>query len=276
MEEMSKREKFVDDLKVVGYINDKKSEIKRKEQEKEVYKARAKKIAAKRRKAKQRRKRISAIVAAGLVAFGSYGAKKAYDYNIKPVTLEEALEGGKTLEELGLSQSNLNKLEEIKLQLLDKEDLSREEIQDLGKEIEDFELSIVKDKIKNTLNISNNIQLKPRKEASDSSIVIFSEEGEKNKCLIEDKNYDREIGNFIETIANLQIAKDAYRNGINNRAEILEKYDKSLNEAERFASSEITVTEKGKINMYRTTKADLEKIKENESKKVASREDEGR
>lgn len=276
MEEMSKREKFVDDLKVVGYINDKKSEIKRKEQEKEVYKARAKKIAAKRRKAKQRRKRISAIVAAGLVAFGSYGAKKAYDYNIKPVTLEEALEGGKTLEELGLSQSNLNKLEEIKLQLLDKEDLSREEIQDLGKEIEDFELSIVKDKIKNTLNISNNIQLKPRKEASDSSIVIFTEEGEKNKCLIEDKNYDREIGNFIETIANLQIAKDAYRNGINNRAEILEKYDKSLNEAERFASSEITVTEKGKINMYRTTKADLEKIKENESKKVASREDEGR
>ena len=276
MEEMSKREKFVDDLKVVGYINDKKSEIKRKEQEKEVYKARAKKIAAKRRKAKQRRKRISAIVAAGLVAFGSYGAKKAYDYNIKPVTLEEALEGGKTLEELGLSQSNLNKLEEIKLQLLDKEDLSREEIQDLGEKIENFELSIVKDKIKNTLNISNNIQLKPRKEASDSSIVIFTEEGEKNKCLIEDKNYDREIGNFIETIANLQIAKDAYRNGINNRAEILEKYDKSLNEAERFASSEITVTEKGKINMYRTTKADLEKIKENESKKVASREDEGR
>lgn len=276
MEEMSKREKFVDELKVVNYINDKKSERMREEREKEVYKVKAKRIAAQKRKAKQRRKRISAIVAAGLVAFGSYGAKKAYDYNIKPVTLEEALEGGKTLEELGLSQSNLNKLEEIKLQLLDKEDLSREEIQDLGKEIEDFELSIVKDKIKNTLNISNNIQLKPRKEASDSSIVIFSEEGEKNKCLIEDKNYDREIGNFIETIANLQIAKDAYRNGINNREEILEKYDKSLNEAERFASSEIKVTEKGKMNMYRTTKSDLEKIKENESKKVASREDEGR
>ena len=49
-----------------------------------------------------------------------------------------------------------------------------------------------------------------------------------------------------------------------------------MEQTERFASSEITVNENGKIKCERTTKADLEKIKENESKELASIEDEGR
>lgn len=284
MEEKSRREQFKDEISRNGelkLIDISAGRTKKLEREKEIlkqekYKAREKRIALQKKKAKQRRKRISLILTAGALAFGSYGAKKYYDYNLKPVTIEEALKGGKTLEELGLEQGNIDELNNIKLQLLSQEDLSREDIQKLGQRIENFELEIIKDKLKNSLNISEELRVEPRTDNTDTIIYRVNNGGEIIEGLIEGKDYDIEIGNFIETIANLQTANNGYDNKINNRDEILQKFDKSLYLTERFASSEITRNEKGKIKLNRTTKSDLRREKENESKKVASIEDEGR
>lgn len=283
MEEKSKREKFVDEISEYGelkLIDISIGRAKKLEKEKEIlkqekYKAKAKSIALQKKKAKQRRKRIALILATGAVAFGSYGAKKYYDYNLKPVTIEEALKGGKTLEELGLEQDNIDELNNLKLQLLGKEDLAREDIQKLGQKIENFELEIIKDKIKNSLNISEEIRLEPRTETTATNVYIIGNDGKIAEGLTEGKDYDKEIGDFIETIANLQTANNGYDNKINDRDEILQKFEESLNLTERFASSEIKKDEKGKIKLNKTTKSDLEK-EEKESKKVASIEDEGR
>lgn len=283
MEEKSKREKFVDEISGYGelkLVDISAGRAKKLEREKEIlkqerYKEKTKKIAVQKKKAKQRRKRISLILAAGALAFGSYGAKKYYDYNLKPVTIEEALKGGKTLEELGLEQDNIDELNNIKLQLLGQEDLAREDIQKLGQRIEDFELEIIKDKLKNSLNISEELRVEPRTENTAATIYRVNNGGEIIEGLIEYEDYDREIGDFIETIANLQTANNGYDNKINDRDEILQKFEKSLNLTERFASSEIKKDEKGKIKLNKTTKSDLEK-EEKESKKLASIEDEGR
>lgn len=284
MEEKSRREQFKDEisrngeLKLIdisrpGRIKEEREKEKLKQ---ERYKTKAKIRALQKQKAKLRRKRISLILTAGALAFGSYGAKKFYDYNLKPVTIEEALKGGKTLEELGLEQDNIDELNNIKLQLLSQEDLSRKDIQKLGQRIENFELEIIKDKLKNSLNISEELRVEPKTDTSDTIIYKFNNNGEIIEGLVEGKDYDIEIGDFIESIANLQTANNGYDNKINNRDEILQKLDKSLDLTERFASSEIIKNEKGKIKLNRTTRSDLEKIKENESKKVASIEDEGR
>lgn len=283
MEEKSRREQFKDDISRNGelkLIDISAGRTKKIEREKEIlkqekYKAKAKRLELQKKKAKQRRKRISLILAAGALAFGSYGAKKYYDYNLKPVTIEEALKGGKTLEELGLEQDNIDELNNIKLQLLGQEDLAREDIQKLGQRIEDFELEIIKDKLKNSLNISKELRVEPRTENTAATIYIVNNGGEITEGLIEGEDYDREIGDFIETIANLQTANNGYVNKINDRDEILQKFEKSLNLTERFASSEIKKDEKGKIKLNKTTKSDLEK-EEKESKKVASREDKSR
>lgn len=283
MEEKSRREQFKDEisrngeLKLIDISAGRTKKLER-EREKEIIKQekyKARKLELQKRKAKQRRKRISLILTAGALAFGSYGAKKYYDYNLKPVTIEEALKGGKTLEELGLEQDNIDELNNIKLQLLGQEDLAREDIQKLGQRIEDFELEIIKDKIKNSLNISEELRVEPRTENTAATIYIVNSDGEIKEGLIEGEDYDRKIGDFIETIANLQTANNGYDNKINDRDEILQKFEKSLNLTERFASSEIKKDEKGKIKLNKTTKSDLEK-EEKESKKVASLENEGR
>lgn len=231
-------------------------------------------LSKKKRKTKTLRKTFRALLAAGLVTISTYGAN---EYYIKPVTLQEALDAGESLGNLGLNEETLSELEQIQSSLLIKDELSKEEIKELGANLENTELDLVKEKIGNALGTDSSITTTPRNEASlESTISFYDKKSDKDKILVENKDYDSEIGSYIERIASLQIANDAYAHGGNSREEILKIYEKCLKETERFASSKITVNENGKIKFDKTTKADLEKIKENESKKVASREDEGR
>lgn len=237
------------------------------------YTSKSGKLSKKRRKAKLR-KTFRALLAAGLVTISTYGAN---EYYIKPVTLQEALDAGESLENLGLNEETLSGLERIQSSLLIKDELSKEEIKELGTNLENMELDLVKEKIGNALGTDSFITTTPRNGASlESTISFYDKKRDKDKILVENKDYDSEIGSYIERIASLQIANDAYAHGGNSREDILKIYEKCLKETERFASSKITVNENGKIKFDKTTKADLEKIKENENKKLASIEDEGR
>lgn len=240
------------------------------------YKSKSGNLSKRKRKTKNFTKTFKALLAAGLVTIGTYGAN---EYYIKPVTLQEALDAGESLKDLGLNENIVNELEQIQSTLSIKDELSKEELIDLGKNIENIELDVVKEKIGNALDTDSFITTTPRDKASLSSTISFYDEKiDENKILVEGKDYDSEIGNQIERIASLQIANNAYDNGINSRKEILEIYEKSLKEIERFATAKVTVNEKGKIKFDKTTKADLEKVKEEEkeSKRLASIEDEGR
>ncbi len=272
----SSREKFLKDLKVDKKDLEGKRQGKRQGKEQERYREKSKTIALQKRKAKQRRKRISAIVAAGLVAFGSYGAKQYYDNNMKSVTLEEALKAGKTPEDFGLDDYIVEELSEVKTALQDKDNLSREDIFKLGEEIENLELSVIKSKIGNELDDYQEIKVRPRDTNCISTITVIKEDGKEvfseTDCLFGD--YGSDIGGFIEGINEVQNTNSKYENKQIDRDEALDIYDKSVKKTERFASAEITITDKGKIKFEKTTKASLEKEQANKQAKIV--EDEGR
>lgn len=229
------------------------------------------KLSKKRRKAKLR-KTFRNLLAAGLVAVTAYGAN---EYYIKPVTLEEALDAGKSLKDLGLNEDIVNELKQIQSTLAIKDELSKEEIKELGKDLENIELEVVKEKVGKALDTDSFITTTPRDvNFLESTISFYDEKSDKDRVLVEGKDYESIIGSQIERIASLQIANDAYYTGGNSREDILKIYEKSLEEVSRFASSEITENEKGKLKVDKITRASLEK--ENENKKLASIEDEGR
>lgn len=281
------REKFLSDISRNGELRDLPSRREGSRNKEKIYErdniipitkskkytSKSGKLSKKRRKAKLR-KTFRALLAAGLVTISTYGAN---EYYIKPVTLQEALDAGESLENLGLNEETLSGLEQIQSSLLIKDELSKEEIKELGTNLENMELDLVKEKIGNALGTDSSITTTPRNgDSLESTISFYDEKSDKDKILVENKDYDSEIGSYIERIASLQIANDAYAHGGNSREDILKIYEKCLKETVRFASSKITVNENGKIKFDKTTKADLEKIKENENKKLASIEDEGR
>jgi len=253
------------------------SKEERKPVRKEKYVAKNRKIkniAKQHKKTNAMKKRIGLLVAAGLVAFGSYGAKQYYDQNMKPVTLEEALKSGKTLEELGLNEATVEKLSEVEESLKNVENLSKDEILHVGEEIEDIKFSVIQSKLGNEIGDYESIVVKPRDNNAISRIIVTSDDEE--KIFIEGDHYGKDIGDHIENIRTIQVANTEFENDKIDREETVKTYENALEQTERFASSEITVNESGKIKCERTTKADLEKIKENESKELASIEDEGR
>ena len=237
----------------------------------ERYTCKTRKLSKRQKQAKRMRKKISAFLTIGLLAFGSYGAKQYYDDNFKSVHLNEALRSGETLEGLGLTDEIVEDLERIKQTLKVKENLSKDQILKLGEDIEDCELSIIHEKVNNAVDKKGKVTVVPRNGNGYSSITV-ERENDKDVYNEQDmfKGYGVEIGNYIEGIASIQNTTENYKNDQIDRNEILEVYEGSLEKAERFASSKITVKEKGKMDFYKTTKATLE------NEKVASIEDEGR
>lgn len=237
----------------------------------ERYTCKSRKLSKRQKQAKKMKKKISAFLTIGLLAFGSYGAKQYYDDNFKSVHLDEALKSGETLEELGLTEEILENLDEIKQTLKIKEDLSKDQILKLGEDIENCELSIIHEKVNNAVNKKGKVSVMPRDRNGNSSITV---ERKEDKDVYYERNifngYGVEIGNYIEGIASIQNTTEKYKSDHIDRDEILEIYEGSLEKAERFASSKITVNEKGKIDFHKTTKATLE------NKKIAAIEDEGR
>ena len=237
----------------------------------ERYTCKTRKLSKRQKQAKRMRKKISAFLTIGLLAFGSYGAKQYYDDNFKSVHLNEALRSGETLEGLGLTDEIVEDLERIKQTLKVKENLSKDQILKLGEDIEDCELSIIHEKVNNAVDKKGKVTVVPRNGNGNSSITV-ERENDKDVYNEQDmfKSYGVEIGNYIEGIASIQNTTENYKNDQIDRNEILEVYEGSLEKAERFASSKITVNEKGKMDFYKTTKATLE------NEKVASIEDECR
>ena len=237
----------------------------------ERYTCKTRKLSKRQKQAKRMRMKISAFLTIGLLAFGSYGAKQYYDDNFKSVHLNEALRSGETLEGLGLTDEIVEDLERIKQTLKVKENLSKDQILKLGEDIEDCELSIIHEKVNNAVDKKGKVTVVPRNGNGNSSITV-ERENDKDVYNEQDmfKGYGVEIGNYIEGIASIQNTTENYKNDQIDRNEILEVYEGSLEKAERFASSKITVNEKGKMDFYKTTKATLE------NEKVASIEDEGR
>ena len=153
-----KRNEFEGEIKV--------PDIKRNELPCERYKIR------KIERQKQIRKRLGIAALAGLLAFGSLRAYMDYRDSKNTITLEQALDNGKTLDDLGIDEDIQYRIENIEEKLAD-ENLKNEEIIELSSKIESLQMDVIKSKLSEVLNVSpSDIKLVPTIEDQRAYIVV--------------------------------------------------------------------------------------------------------
>ena len=215
-----------------------------------------------RRRVRNRRKnkalkklaKLGIIGGAGLLAFGSITALRNHSNTL---TIQEAMQEGKTLEEMGLTLETYEELEKINEMMQNSDSLTREQILELGEDLQNNELSVIKDKIRNALNTEEAIRVNSRGSEGVTSIDVG------NKTLIENDgfagDYGKGIGDYIENIADLQTNNSLYEEELLDSQEMLEVLEKSLDKTNLFAAADLTESKEGKLKLENETAENIQK-----------------
>lgn len=198
--------------------------------------------------------KLGIIGGAGLLAFGSITALRNHS-NI--LTIQEAMQEGKTLEEMGLTLETYEELEKINEMMQNSNSLTREQILELSEDLQDNELSVIKDKIRSALNTEEAIRVNPRGSEGVTSIDVG------NKTLIENDgfagDYGKGIGDYIENIADLQTNNSLYEEEILDSQKMIEVLEKSLDKTNIFAAADLTESKDGKLKLENATAENIQK-----------------
>ena len=215
-----------------------------------------------RRRVRNRRKnkalkklaKLGIIGGAGLLAFGSITALRNHSNTL---TIQEAMQEGKTLEEMGLTLETYEELEKINEMMQNSDSLTREQILELGEDLQNNELSVIKDKIRNALNTEEAIRVNSRGSEGVTSIDVG------NKTLIENDgfagDYGKGIGDYIENIADLQTNNYLYEEELLDSQEMIEVLEKSLDKTNIFAAADLTESKDGKLKLENATAENIQK-----------------
>lgn len=215
-----------------------------------------------RRRVRNRRKnkalkklaKLGIIGGAGLLAFGSITALRNHSNTF---TIQEAMQEGKTLEEMGLTLETYEELEKINEMMQNSDSLTREQILELGEDLQNNELSVIKDKIRNALNTEEAIRVNSRGSEGVTSIDVG------NKTLIENDgfagDYGKGIGDYIENIADLQTNNSLYEEELLDSQEMIEVLEKSLDKTNIFAAADLTESKDGKLKLENATAENIQK-----------------
>lgn len=215
-----------------------------------------------RRRVRNRRKnkalkklaKLGIIGGAGLLAFGSITALRNHSNTL---TIQEAMQEGKTLEEMGLTLETYEELEKINEMMQNSDSLTREQILELGEDLQNNELSVIKDKIRNALNTEEAIRVNSRGSEGVTSIDVG------NKTLIENDGfagyYGKGIGDYIENIADLQTNNSLYEEELLDSQEMIEVLEKSLDKTNIFAAADLTESKDGKLKLENATAENIQK-----------------
>ena len=215
-----------------------------------------------RRRVRNRRKnkalkklaKLGIIGGAGLLAFGSITALRNHSNTL---TIQEAMQEGKTLEEMGLTLETYEELEKINEMMQNSDSLTREQILELGEDLQNNELSVIKDKIRNALNTEEAIRVNSRGSEGVTSIDVG------NKTLIENDgfagDYGKGIGDYIENIADLQTNNSLYEEELLDSQEMIEVLEKSLDKTNIFAAADLTESKDGKLKLENATAENIQK-----------------
>ncbi len=252
--EFLKRNEFKGDIKL--------PDIKRGELPCERYKRR------KAERQQQIRRRIGIAALSGLIAFGSLRTYMEYRDSKNTLTLEQALENGHTLDDLGINKDIKDRIENIEDMLAD-ENIKNEELIELSSKIEAVQMDVIKNKLSEVLNIApSDIRLIPTDEDKrayidvknigiferDSALDVFG----KQKTISDD------ISNFIDEIADMQRTKDIIQNEDIDRKDIIKTYKKAIKETSKFAAGHMYGFDK--INMKTIRVSEMEKAKKEAEK----------
>ena len=175
----------------------------------------------KRRSNSKRLKKLGLLILATGAAYGGIGQWQ----NNKEVTLEEAKEIGKTVEQLKITQEQENQYEEIK-QMLDNESATEYELLASLENLESLNMDMQKTKIANTMN------------ANKEDITLFTEVSTTEKGRTEESitvngekygnsEMSNEMASSIRDLAGLMTYNDQAEQRLTSKADLI-KYGKNI------------------------------------------------
>lgn len=220
------------------------------------------------------KKIITVLVLTGIAIGGGYLAKNTYDTHQQqnaPITLEQALENGESLDSLGIDNNILLEIQDIE-EILEKGNLTNEEIINLAPRINELQFDTAKTKLANTLGVPEDkirLYTVPVGEGQTRETIKTSNGTYVNKDILKYENtIPSELSNHIKEIGKMQGVMKEIQGGNINREEILEKYGEMIKNTSQLAASKMNVDEKGNITVEYTKVADLNKT--SEQPKIAS------
>lgn len=216
-------------------------------------------------KKKFKGKRVVALLC-GVVAFiGGHAIMNQYtqyQQQNAPITLEQALENGESLDSLGIDSNILLEMQAIQ-KMLERDDLTNQEIIALAPRISGLQFDTAKTKLSNTLGVSEDeirLYTKPIEEGQTRETVKTSNGIYTNKDIFTYENtIPSELSNYIKEIGKMQNVMKEIQRGDINRQEILEQYGKMIENTSQLAASKMNVDEKGNITVDQTKVSDLNK-----------------
>ncbi len=213
----------------------------------------------KRRVSSKRLKKLGLIILATGAAFGGI----SHWQNSQAVTLEEAKEAGKTLEQLKITPEQEQKLEQIE-QIIDRESVTDYELIVSLQDIEELNMDMQKTKIAKATG-------KDKESVSLFTGIDTTEEGKTKEVITvdgikyENYNMSKEISESIKDLGNIQSENYKVENGDVKREELKGKAKRYLDKTSKMAASELE-EKNGKIEMKPTTKGEVKKLKEEQQK----------
>lgn len=218
-------------------------------------------------KAKTRRKvnykRLAELGLGAIIAAGATFGGVSHWRNSQSVTLEEAKEAGKTLEQLKITPEQDVKLQQIK-QIVDRDTATNYELLTSLQNIEELNMDIQKTKIAKTRG-------KDKESISLFTGINTAAEGETKEIITVDgiqyDNFDmsKQTSEAIKDLGRIQLDNYNAQNGNINKKELKSKAKRYLDRTSKMAASEME-EENGKIELKPTTKGEVQKIKEEQQK----------
>lgn len=232
-----------DQEKLLKKLREEKRIIGKEEAERE-YKKRVLKKASNKKKMTFKGK-ATAMGLVALLTVGGIGAFRTYaDYkeNNRPITLEQALETGKTPEELNIDGDTLKIIQDLDNRLQSK-NIDVEELIEIGEDLEALQMDVIKTKIAEEVG------------EKQQNIKVHSEVADKNESTIETVDIEREystdkiperllpkqVGKYIATIANTQTNNNNVKNGEFDKDKVISRYQKTLETTSEFAAGNLTI-----------------------------------
>lgn len=215
-----------------------------------------------------KRKFIGRITALGLAAVAAFPVGKiAYDEYTEyqqqnsPITLDMALEHGETPNSLGIDNDTLLEIEEIE-KILEKENLTNQDIIALALKINSAYFDTVKGKLADTLGVQKEeikIYTEPAEEGTTMETVkVKNGNTYINKDIFTYKNsISKEISDSIKSIGEMQDIMEKIRKESSDKDEIIEELENKAKEISQIAAMKMNIDENGNISADVTKEKDL-------------------
>lgn len=227
-------------------------------------KIKGKEIKAKRRikKAKAARRkfvgRIAAGILSGVALVSGINMAQTYIENNQPAKIDQVLENGASLEDLGIDEEIVSRIDNLE-SILEREDLTDQEVKELAIKINELQFDVTEGKLAKVTGEDNislgsqylgNSKTRNTVETTNNTYV--------DKDIITNVNtISPEISNQITNTKNIQNLMIDIQNGKFTREEVLNKYRRALKHTSQFAGMKLQMDGKGNITAQKTRVADL-------------------